>query len=168
MRLPLRYLTACLASLLLVGCSPPSAPPAPSPVVDEHAGHDHAHPATGPNGGHLVELGDEEYHLEWTHDESGLVTLYVIDGAVQELVPITAEAITITAKVSESIDYELAAIGASGDPPASARFELKSPELLECLKLAGQGADVSVAVTISGKPYRGEFKHDDHGHGHHH
>ncbi|MBC8352011.1 MAG: hypothetical protein H8E66_08470 [Planctomycetes bacterium] len=167
-----RNLVAVGTVALVTACNS-QPPPTLPPVVIQNSGDDHAHshdhPETGPNGGHLVELGEEEYHIEWTHDdERGLVTLYVIDGAAKELVAITSETITITAKVAESTEYELAAVAPSGDPPASANFELKSPELIQCLKLAGQGADVSVAVTINGKPYHGEFKHDDHGHGHKH
>lgn len=170
MRISLRNLSAFTAVILLAACNA-STPPTPTPVVEDHSGHDHAHdhPETGPNGGHLVELGDEEYHIEWTHDdESGLVTLYLLDGAVKELVPIAAEEITITAKVEDAVEYKLTAVDPSGDPPVSAKFELKSPELLVALQLAGQGTDVSVAVTIDGKLYRGVFEHNDHGHGHHH
>lgn len=172
MRIMFRNIIATLAVLIVAGCNT-ATPPAPTPVASGGGGHDHAHdhshPETGPNGGHLVELGDEEYHIEWTHDdESGLVTLYVVDGEVKELVPIPSESITITAKVEELINYELLAVEPSGDAPASAKFELKSPELLVSLKLAGQGTDVSVAVTIDGKVYTGVFEHDDHGHGHHH
>ena len=172
MRISLRNLVALTTALLLAACNA-STPPTPAPVVEDHSGHDHSHghdhPETGPNGGHLVELGDEEYHIEWTHDdESGLVTLYILDGAVKELVPIAADKITITAKVEVAVEYQLAAVEPSGDPPVSAKFELKSPELLVALQLAGQGTDVSVAVTVNGKPYRGVFEHHDHGHGHHH
>jgi hypothetical protein len=155
----------------LLGCNS-TTPPVPSSdsVAEEHSGHDHgAHEEAGPNGGHLVELGNEEYHVEWTHDDqSGLVSLYVLDAAAKELVPIASDAITITAKVSEAKEYRLPAVAASGDPPKSATFELKNPELVVNLKMAGQGADVSVAVTINGKDYHGEFEHHDHGHGHHH
>ena len=41
----------------------------------DHHDHDHAH-MHGPNGGPVLELGDEEYHAEWLHDdESGKVTV---------------------------------------------------------------------------------------------
>jgi hypothetical protein len=170
MRVPLRNVIALCTVLLVAACNS-SAPPTPPPVVDQHAGHDHAHghshEESGPNGGHLVELGDEEYHIEWTHDDAtGLVTLYVLDGAVQEFVPIASETILITAKVTDLTEYKLAAVEPIGDPPVSAKFELKSPELIECLRLAGRGTDVSVAVTIDGKEYPGVFEHHEHGHQH--
>lgn len=170
MRKPLRNLIAGCSVLLVAACnssSPPTSPPvAPDASGHDHA-HDHSHAETGPNGGHLVELGDEEYHIEWTHDDkSGLVTLYVLDGAAKNLVPIAAESLTITAKVEDAIEYQLAAVAPSGNPPATAQFELKSPELLVGLQLAGQGTDVSVAVTVEGKEYRGVFEHHDHGHHH--
>ncbi len=176
MRILFRNLTTICTLLVIAGCNS-ATPPAPAPPSTDHGGHDdahghahgHDHPETGPNGGHLVELGDEEYHIEWTHDdESGLVTLYVIDGQVKDVVPIPSESITMTAKVEDSITYEFPAVDPSGDPPVSAKFELKSHELLVSLKLAGQGTEVSVDVTINGKPYTGVFEHHDHGHGHHH
>jgi hypothetical protein len=170
MRIPLRNSIAVCAVILVAACNS-SAPPPPSPAANEASGHDHAHdhshPESGPNGGHLVELGNEEYHIEWTHDDqNGLVTLYILDGAAKDTVPVASETITITAKVDETIEYKLAAVAPSGDPPASAKFELKSPELLVSLQLAGQGTDVSVAVTIDGEEYRGVFEHHDHGHHH--
>ncbi len=176
MRILFRTIAVLFATQLIVGCNT-ATPPTPASAPTEQAGHDdghghahgHDHPETGPNGGHLVELGDEEYHIEWTHDdESGLVTLYVVDGEVKDLVPIPAESITINTKVEDSISYDLPAVEASGDPPTSAKFELKSHELLVSLQLAGQGTDVSVDVTIDGKQHTGVFEHHDHGHGHHH
>lgn len=164
-------LTAGFAVLLLVACNSTSPAVVENNVQsgDDHFAHDHVHEESGPNGGHLVELGDEEYHLEWTHnDATGLVSLYVLDGTAKELVPIEAEAITITATVEGATEYQLAAVAPSGDPSVTARFELKSPELLVNLQMAGQGVDVSVAVTVNGKEYRGEFEHHDHGHGHNH
>ncbi|MDA1050168.1 MAG: hypothetical protein O3C40_06775 [Planctomycetota bacterium] len=170
MRILLGNAVVCCTVILVAACNA-STPPTPPPVVNEPGGHDHAHDhsheAVGPNGGHLVELGDEEYHIEWTHDdETGLVTLYILDSDAKTLLPLTSDAITITAKVQKPIEYQLAAVDASGDPPASAKFELKSPELIVGLQFAGQGTDVSVAVTIDGKPYRGVFEHHDHGHQH--
>jgi|CXWL01.1.fsa_nt_gi hypothetical protein len=170
MRIPLRNVIASCTVLLVAACNS-STPPTPAPVAVEPAEHDHAHDhsheALGPNGGHLVELGDEEYHLEWTHDDAtGLVTLYVLNDTADQFVPIASEAVTITAKVAESTEYKLTAVEPIGDPPISAKFELKSPELIECLKLAGQGTEVSVALTIDGKEYRGKFEHHDHAHAH--
>ncbi len=163
--------TIAAGIVVLVAACNSSSPPTPPAVATESHGHDHAHdhahPDTGPNGGHLVELGDEEYHIEWTHDDkSGLVTLYVLDGEAKNAVLVAAESLTITAKVNEPIEYKLAAVASSGSPPASAQFELKNPELLVNLQLAGQGADVSVAIAINGKEYRGVFEHHDHGHHH--
>lgn len=170
MRLWLRTFAVLCAVLPWAACNS-SPPPTPAPVTNDHGGHDHAHghdhPDTGPNGGHLVELGDEEYHIEWTHDDAtGLVTLYILDGAIKELVPIPSESITVTAKVEDAIEYKLSAVEPSGDPLATAQFALKSPELLVSLQLAGQGTDVSVAVMIDGKEFLGKFEHHEHGHHH--
>src|SRR5688500_14491837 len=66
-------------SVLISRCnSPPPSPPAvlPSHVEDGHGhAHAHSHADEGPNGGHLIELGNEEYHGEWLHDDdSGKLT----------------------------------------------------------------------------------------------
>ncbi|MEO8498858.1 MAG: hypothetical protein ABI614_27670 [Planctomycetota bacterium] len=173
MRILLCNIIAACTLLLLAACNSSAPSPVPAPPAVDHSEHDHAHAhshaETGPNGGHLVELGDEAYHIEWTHDDAtGLVTLYVLDGTAQKFVPIPSEAITITVKVKDSTEYHLAAVDSIGDPPVSAKFELKSPELLVALGLAGAGADVSVALTIDGKDYRGEFERHEHGHNHDH
>ena len=177
MRVLFRTALAVVVCAVAVGCNssstPSPAPVSPATETSSHDGHDHghshAHPETGPNGGHLVELGDEEYHIEWTHDdESGLVTLYIVDGAVKELVPIPADSITVSAKIEKTEDYVLLAVEPIGEPPTSAKFELKNPELIESLKLAGRGTEVSIPVTINGKDYVGVFEHHDHGHGHNH
>lgn len=163
------FLATCIV-LLLAACNSIAPPqPAPAPPAENHSGHSHSHSheEVGPNGGHLVELGDEDYHLEWTHDDAtGLVTLYVLDSTAKKPVPVVSETITITAKVKGSNEYHLAAVDPIGDPPATAKFELKSPELLVALSLAGAGADVSVVVMIDGKEYPGEFEKHDHAHSH--
>lgn len=167
---------ACLG-LLIAGCDSQMPPQPPHSVAHEHDhGHGHSHAQAGPHGGDLVELGDEAYHLEWTHDdEAEEVTIYILDGDAKELVPIASETISILSKIDDETkgeqtsEYKLAAIDPTGDPPTSAQFSLKSGELLTCLSLAGQGSEVSISLTIEGEDYVGRFEHDDHDeHGHNH
>jgi hypothetical protein len=157
--------------LLLTGCGPADQMP-PAPAVEPSAnGHSHSHAELGPNGGHLVELGDEDYHVEWTHDDdSGTVTVFVLDSEGKESVAIPAETVSIQAKIQQTTEYQLAAVNRSGDPPTASQFELKDPALIEILKLAGpeQGVEASIRITVNDKLYTGAFERHEHGDGHQH
>lgn len=165
------FAVALSASLFLFGCdAQQSAEPTDTTdqASDAHE-HGHSHDEAGPHGGHLVELGDEEYHLEWTHDdESGLVTVFVLDATAKELVPIAAESITITVKVEETAEYKLAAVDPSGEPPKASQFAVEDKLLITGLQMAGQGSETEASLTIEGKDYTGVFEHHAHGHGHAH
>lgn len=161
---------------LFVACnSSPSGPPDILPTQVEDGGHDHAHhhahghPDEGPNGGHLIELGNEEYHGEWLHDdESGRLTLFILDGSAKEMFPISARTVTIEKKIGDKTEtYELAAAGAE-EGAKSAKFEIVDKPLIEALKTAGKGVDAVLVVDIEGKNFRGAIEHHEHGHHHHH
>ena len=128
--------------------------------------HDHAH--HGPNGGHIVEIGEEEYHAEWTHDEStGLVTIFILDKDMKKEVPIEAAEIEIATKVAEAEKtYKLAATNASeGDNPTASRFALEDKALLTALEVAGtNGTEATLNLTIAGKPYAAKFEQHSHDH----
>src|SRR4029453_7178223 len=72
--------------LWMTGCNPTTPPSSNSgsgTTTDSHEhdhgheGHDHAHHGT--HGGELMAIGNEEYHAEWTHDEEGKITFYILD-----------------------------------------------------------------------------------------
>src|SRR5262245_5010539 len=111
----------------LAGCQPPTATKGPA---DKDAAHDHEHVHHGPHGGHIMELGAEEYHAEWTHDEGGKVTFYLLDSAIKKEVPIAAEEITIDVKIGDHapVTYKLPAINPQDGK--SAKFEVVNKELL--------------------------------------
>lgn len=142
----------------------------------DHHGHDHDHAAHGPHGGHIMELGDEEYHAEWTHDDkSGNVTVYILDSTMKKEVPIEAESITIKTSVKgadgdQETTYTLAAVNPStGDKPTASQFEITDQALLTVLKAIGGGASATLELPINGKPYVAKFEaHSDHDHGHKH
>src|SRR5262245_14287152 len=104
-------LVTCLSSAVAVwaaGCGPSTSPRAADGKAGEHnhdhgaEGHDHAHDhAHGPHEGHILELGNEEYHAEWAHADDGTVTIWVHDAAAKNEVPIPAEEITIETKIGE-------------------------------------------------------------------
>ena len=155
--------------LLVVGCQQHSSPPAPGngnghPEEDHH---DHDHGALGPHGGHVLVLGDEQYHAEWTHeDKSGDIVIYLLDQEIQEDVTTTAELITITTTIrDESQTYELAADNQNEeDPPRASRFKATNPNLLTALKQAGSGVKAEMRVIIDGTFFRGTFEKHEHDH----
>jgi hypothetical protein len=132
----------------------------------EHA-HDHSH-AHGPHGGHIVEIGEEEYHAEWLHAEDGTVTVYVLDKEMKNEVPIAAETITIDLKIGETPkSFTLEAVQRSeGDMPKTAKFEVTDKGLVEVLKGLGGSVTATLKLDIDGKPYTAAITHDDHGHKH--
>ncbi len=135
----------------------------PPPTVDAHAGH--AHPTEGPHHGDLIELGNEEYHGELLHDAQS-VTIYILNGAADKQVPIDATEVTINTKHDgQPEQFKLAAKPDASDPQGqSSCFVSNNP------KLAGHidedGAEPRLVVTINGKSYRGEIRHDHAGHDH--
>ena len=157
-----------LASISLVACNSAKSPPAVK-VADSHdhahEGHDHEHVHHGPHQGHLMVIGKEEYHAEWTHDESGKVTFYILDAAAKKEVPIAAEQITIDVKIGDNPPktYELVAVNPM-EGKASA-FEIVDKQF-EALfdQLKSSGLTLTLHANIDGKQYDEAVKEHDHGH----
>ncbi len=130
-----------------------SAPPA--------AGH--AHPEKGPHGGPLLELGDEEYHIEVMLDEKkNVLTLYVLDAAAKASVPTEAKEAIISLKHDGKPEqFKLKAAPLKTDPAGLASaFQLKDEELVH--DLHHKGNDARLSLKIKGKAYTAKFelKHD--------
>lgn len=155
-----------LAGVWAAGCTDTGkkGPPAKS---DSHEGHDHAHDHvhSGPHQGHIMVIGEEEYHAEWTHDESGKVTFYILDATGKKEVPIEGEQITIDVKVGDNPakKYELIAVNAK-EGKASA-FEIVDKEFSSLFgQLKSSGLSLTLHVTIHGKQFNQPVKEHDHGH----
>ena len=92
--------------MMVSGC-PDSAPtpPTPSgvtpPAVVGHDDHGHAHAESGPHGGHVIEIGDEQLHAEWTHDD-GEVVVFLLDSTAKSDATISDESVLITTKIGET------------------------------------------------------------------
>lgn len=135
-----------------------SAPPAAA----------HAHPEKGPHGGPLLELGDEEYHIEVMLDEkTNTLSLYVLDAAAKAAVATDAKEALINLKHSGKPEqFKLKALPQKTDPTGTASaFQLKDAELVHDLHHANN--DARLALKIKGKSYTAKFelKHDhDHKH----
>ena len=175
MKLTNTFYTLALAAVTfgLVGCKDggttveTSAPPATVDAHDDHEGH--AHPTEGPHHGGLIELGNEEYHAELVHDEdSGSVTIYVLNAAATEQIPIESTEITINVKHEGKPDqFKLTASPDATDPEGkSSRFVSTDAELGE--HLDEEGADPKLVLTINGKSFRGTIEHDRDHEGHDH
>ena len=136
-------------------------------------GHDHEvphnHPTEGPHHGSLIELGDEEYHGEFLHDEkAGTVTVYVLDSAAKKVVPVAAGTTTINVRLKDGAkSFQLKASPAEGDPAGkSSRFVSSEKALHEAID--AEGAEARFRVTIGGTPYSGKIPAHDHDHDHDH
>lgn len=128
-------------------------------------GHNHSHSDSGPHQGHLIELGDESYHLEWTHDDSSkTLTFYVLDSTAKEDIEIPAENIDIHVSVADATTkYEVPAVREEGGTQ-TAKFEITDPDLFALLEDAK--VKVIAEVQIDGNPYQGPMEHHHHGHTH--
>lgn len=126
----------------------------------------HDHPSEGPHHGSLVELGNEEYHAEVCHDEkTGKIAVYLLDGKAKSAVTSTDKELTINVVTGDKpAQFILPAAPQAGDAAGStSRFE--SPDAKLDQALDAEGAKARLSVTIGGKNFTGEIKHDDHGHG---
>jgi len=149
-------LTLGLGSLMLLGCGDSKT----SNNVDEKSPAktqqqaEHEHPDEGLHGGKLIELGDEEYHGEWVVDqEAGTATVYILDGHVENPVPIEAEEITISQESGTT--YSLAAKPMEGEPTGkSSRFVSMDEKLIS---LMDGHFHAKLLLEIEGKRYNGDF-----------
>lgn len=159
------HVSAVAICILAIGCN------SESPVVtgEPPATPDtHEHPQEGPHHGHLIELGDEEYHVELLHDdESGKVSIYVLDASAKEEVKISAADVTLNIVVAGTPrQFKLNAVGASDGGPS--QFEIVDKDLLEALE-GTERTNARLSLSIDGKPYTGKIEHHAHGeHDHDH
>lgn len=174
MRRVLTWIAAGLATCFLASCQNEKSEPAQvkgnakGAGSEQHA-HDHDHAKAGPHGGRLIELGREEYHGEWVHDDqSGKVTVYMLDGEAEQAFPIEAKAIVVLATIdNEEQEFKLEPVSPSTDtPPKTAQFELVNKKLGELLKSVGHGVEATLTADIEGKVFVGKFEdiHDHHDH----
>jgi hypothetical protein len=147
--------------LFTAGCSSK-----PAEQVAE-AGHDeHEHPTSGPHGGELIELGNEEYHAELVHKSEAIV--YLLDGSAKTAVSIDAPDVVLNlSHDGESEQFRLAASPDANDPQGKAsKFTSNDGDLVADLNEGH--AEVQLVVAVSGTQYRGTLAHDHEEEGHDH
>lgn len=154
-----------LLTLAVIGCNSSSQ----APIAEDAHDHGHEH-ASGPHGGDILELG--EYHGELVHDhDANTVTVFILDGAAAENVPVDAkEAVINITREGLAKQFKLTASPVEGEPENfSSRFVSSEAELIT--ELDNEGTAAVFAVDINGEPHRGivEHHHDhDHDHAHEH
>ena len=122
--------------------------------------HEHEH---GPHGGHLVELGEEEYHAEVVfQDKTGKITVYLLDSSAKKPNPIDAKQVTLKLTVGgKPQDFSAAAVPDAGDPQGkSSRFELADNADIKAHIKDEEDLQGTVDVTIGKKAYSGQIKHE--------
>ena len=131
----------------------------------------HAHHEHGPHGGHIVELGGEEYHAEITLDpQSRKLTVYLLGKDVKTPLPVDAASLAVRLVIGgEKQEIVLSPTPQAGDGEGlSSVFAMAEGAVPESIHDA-EDLQGEVVVSIGGKQYRGDITHDhghDHGHAH--
>jgi len=162
------FMALCLFAFSACGDGKPE-----TPAVSETAAAEHDHPDEGPHGGHIIELGTEEYHAELTHDdESHRVGIYFLGDDAKTAKPIGAESVTINVSLDgESSQFILPSAPQSGETKEkSSYFELVSEPLNVVVSGKSEAArkHARLNVTFDGKPYVGLIETEEHAHDHGH
>jgi hypothetical protein len=159
----------CLSGFNGCGDSQPAAPADTDAAAAD--AHEHGHGEEGPHGGHIIELGTEEYHAELTHDEeTARVGIYFLGDDAKTARPIDAKSVTINVSVDgEPSQYTLPAAPQPGESEdKSSYFELVSEPLHVVVSGESEAlrTHARLNVTINGKPYVGLIETEKHEHDH--
>ena len=160
------------AGLFLTGCEQSSDVRTFTETDDvTHADdHDHHHEAHGPHGGHIIELGGEDYHAELTFDaDSRKLTAFLLAADMKTPLPADADSVSVRLQVGDATEeVTLAAQPQEGDGEGKAsQFTMTEATLPESIKDA-EDLQGEVVVSIGGTQYRGKISHDHEGHDHAH
>jgi len=148
MRIKLTILSGlALSAALIAGCSKTeTAPPA------KEAAHHHEHKP--PHGGAPVELGEEEYHVEFVRDAAaGKLQAFVMDGELEAFIRIAAPSFEVTAQVDgkpEVLLFQPIANNATGEKVGeTSLFEAQA----DWLKRTATFDAVLKTITVRTKTY---------------
>lgn len=128
------------------------------------------HAEHGPHDGDLLEVGNEEYHIEVVvNEEEKTIALYVLDQNVEKPVAIEAEHILVNFKrQGKPQQIKIAAKPQETDAKGiTSCFAGQSNELFDALHDAH--SDTKLSLKIGKKAYNVKLTHDhDHAHAHSH
>jgi hypothetical protein len=158
------------ASLGLAGCTP--SEPAGKPFTDKDnvsniAPPEHAH-VHGPNGGHIVELGEEEFNAEVAMDQSRKLTVYLLDEAVKAAKPVENGTMQIVTKVdAKDVTLDLVAAPLDGEKDGKcSRFELAADKVPGAI-MDIEGLTGDLTLKFGEKTLKTSLAEEhDHGHAH--
>ena len=124
----------------------------------------HHHPEHGPNGGHVVVLGDHAFHAELVFDaDTRNVTVYLLEHDMATATPVADATMSLNLEGAEPVAFESAP--ADGDPEGqSSQFTLSGDKLPESVH-DEEDLHGSLVLTVGGQDHSGMISHD-HGHGH--
>jgi len=165
MRFPIPTTLVCalaVVAISLAGCDRSKE----SGLPEDPPPNAHAHPSEGPHHGHLIELGNEEYHGELLHDEeSKTVTVYILDSSAKKEVKVAQDAVSLNV-VLDSAPQSFPMQAVSPADGKASQFTLVNEEVMEALE-HGEETKGRLNVTIEGKSYVGKIVHESHeGHEH--
>ncbi|MBL9086730.1 MAG: hypothetical protein JNM10_06275 [Planctomycetia bacterium] len=146
---------AFMLPLAVVGCgdAKDGSSSTPSARVPE-AAHDHA---AAPHGGELLELGEEEAHVELIHDpKAGSVTVYVFGKDAKTPVAVAAPTIVLATKDGPK-EFTLTAVNPRGDGTADTWRGTHAG-------LTAEPLDGRIRVTVDGKAFQSPLESEGHGH----
>ncbi len=160
------------ASLGLAGCTPSEPAARPFTPHDDvtNIAPPEAHQEHGPNGGHIVELGEEEFHAEVAMDKARKLTVYLLDGEVKHAKPVENGTLQIATQVDGKevvLDLVAAPLDTEKDGHCS-RFELAADKVPGAvMDIEGLTGDLS--LKFGDKSLKSSLTEShDHGHAHAH
>lgn len=150
-------------TLILAGCGKPAGDASKAgkeSSATAHDDHEHGHAEEGPHHGHLVELGNEEFHGEIVHDDAaGKVTIYLLDKAAKAPAAADSDQVMVSLVIEgQPKQFVVKAV----DAGKRDQFESSEKELVEALD-HDKEARGRLNVTIGSKPYVGTIAHEKHG-----
>ena len=121
------------ASLGLAGCTPSEPAGRPFDAGDNvtNTTPEAPHPEHGPNGGHIVELGEEEFHAEVAVDKDRKLIVWLLDESMKAAKPVENGTVQILTKVdAKDVMLDLVAAPLEGETDGKcSRFELAADKL---------------------------------------
>ena len=159
-------------SAFAAGCGSDAASYRPIPkdvrVKDSPAPHEHGD--EGPHGGHLVELGEEEYHAEVVLDvKTKAVSVYLLSSDPQKAAPVDAKEVVLELTIDGKTGPHVAKPSPQKDDPPgkTSRFILANDPDIKAKIDDEHELEGHVNVTINGKAYSGEITHEHRSHNDH-